>query len=323
MTSDGLTQTNIEPAAITVVVPSYNHAQFLEATLRSIFRQTLAPSRLIVIDDGSTDGSPRVAERTLNDATFPAELIARSNRGLSATLNEGLAASAGEYFAYLGSDDLWLPEFLRRRVEVLRQRPRAALAYGHAYLIDGENRIVDCTADWASYVDGDAREMLLRTIGPMSPTVVYRREVLRRHVWNESSRLEDYEMYLRLSVEGEFAFDSRVLSAWRRHEGNASWNQKMMLEEQLAAQRRVLPEQGFSGDELEKLQRQNRFSRAEDFLRIGEKREALRLIAQNLGGITSGRSAARMLARLALPYRLMRWRADRRAKLKYGDARIS
>src|SRR6185503_3221517 len=184
------------PAAVSVLVPSYNHAQFIEATLRSIIKQTLPPAELIVIDDGSSDGSQAIIERVFNDCTFPCKLIARENRGLCATLNEGFARTSGEYFAYLDSDDLWLPNFLSERVRLLKSRPRAVLAYGHTYFVDEQNRIVDSTADWASYADGNARDMLLQTTAPMSPTVLYRREVLEQERWNEESKLEDYDLYL-------------------------------------------------------------------------------------------------------------------------------
>src|SRR6266404_5647623 len=169
-----------EPASVSVVVPSYNHAPFVEATLRSIMKQTLWPAQLVVIDDGSRDDSPAVIERVLNDCSFPSELIARENRGLSATLNEGFGRTHGDYFAYLGSDDLWLPDFLKARVRLLSKRPAAILAYGHAYFVDDDNAIIDSTADWAHYADGDVREMLLQTTAPMSPTVLYRREALER-----------------------------------------------------------------------------------------------------------------------------------------------
>lgn len=109
---------------ISVVVPSYNHASFIEKCLRSIIKQTLAPSQLIVIDDGSSDDSPKIIERTLKEYPFPCELIARPNKGLCATLNEGLErCHGGKYFAYLGSDDAWLPNFLQARVELLESRP--------------------------------------------------------------------------------------------------------------------------------------------------------------------------------------------------------
>ena len=110
------------PATVSVVVPSYNHAQFIEATLRSIMKQTLRPAELIVIDDGSSDDSPAIIERVLNDCPFPCEFAARDNRGLCATLNEGFERTRGEYFAYLGSDDLWLPDFLKARVRLLESR---------------------------------------------------------------------------------------------------------------------------------------------------------------------------------------------------------
>jgi hypothetical protein len=196
------------------------------------------------------------------------------------------------------------------------------LAYGHCYLIDETDAVLDCTKDWAAYADGDVREMLLRTVGPMSPTVVYRRAALLGHGWHEAARLEDYDLYLRLSAAGEFAFDSRVLSAWRRHRANTSADQRMMLAEHLAAQRRVLPSLGMTQAEIERLRTRVSFERAEDFLRVGDKREALRLIARNLGGATSPRHLARMALRLLLPYGLVRRRARRRGEERYKSVRV-
>jgi alpha-1,3-rhamnosyltransferase len=297
---------------VSVLVPSYNHARFVAEALRSIFRQTHAPRELLVIDDGSTDGSARVVARALEESPFPCELIARGNRGLCATLNEGLARTRGRYFAYLGSDDLWLPDFLGARLDALDARPGAVLAYGHALIVDGQTRVMDCTADWAEYADGDARPMLRRTVAPMSPTVVYRREALARHGWREGSRLEDFDLYLRLSAEGEFAFDARVLSAWRRHGGNTSRDQRMMLEEHLEALARHAGALGLEGDALARHASRLAFARAEDFLRLGHKREALRIAASNLGGATP-RSLVRALARLLVPYPLVRRRMRARA----------
>jgi alpha-1,3-rhamnosyltransferase len=316
------------PASVSVVVPSYNHAQFIEATLRSIIRQTLPPTELLVIDDGSTDESPRIIERTLRECPFPCEFVVRENRGLCATLNEGLQRTRGDYFAYLGSDDLWLPDFLRARVSLLEARANAVLAYGHAYFIveiDGQNAIVDCTADWASYADGDVRHMLLQTTAPMSPTVLYRRRTLEHERWNEESRLEDYELYLRLSEVGEFAFDPTVLSAWRRHRSNVSWDQRLMLEEQLKAQGEAALRFGFSSEQVARLQSATRFSRAEDFLRVGQKSQALGLLIHNLKGVSSPRAASRMLLRLLIPNSFMRGRArvrQRKAFERYGSIEV-
>jgi alpha-1,3-rhamnosyltransferase len=309
------------PAAVSVVVPSYNHAQFIESTLRSIMKQTLRPAELLVIDDGSSDASPSIIERTLDECAFPCEFVARDNRGLCATLNEGFERTGGEYFAYLGSDDLWLPNFLQTRVRLLESRSDAVLAYGHAYFVDEENHIVDSTADWARYVDGDAREMLLETTAPMSPTVLYRRSALEQERWNEQSKLEDYDLYLRLSAAGPFAFDPEVLSAWRRHSANVSWDQTLMLDEHLKAQREAALRFGLTNEQIAELQRTTRFSRAEDFLRVGQKSQALSLMLHNFRGAHSPRATARMLLRLLIPNSFMRGRArvrQRKAFERYG-----
>jgi len=318
-------ETQYAPKSVSVVVPSYNHASFVATTLRSILRQRVPPAELLVIDDGSTDDSVHVIEQALNDCPFPCELVARENRGLCATLNEGFDRTRGDYFAYLGSDDLWLPWFLRARVGLLETRREAVLAYGHSYFVDEVNHIIDCTEDWATYADGDARQMLLTTTAPMSPTVVYRRTALENNRWDETAKLEDYDLYLRLSDAGEFAFDARVLSAWRRHASNVSWDQSLMLEEQLKAQREAALRFGFTPEEVERLQTETRFRRAEDFLRVGQKAEALRLIRQNLQGAESTRGTAKMFLRFLIPTAFMRGRArakQRSAHKRYGTIEV-
>jgi alpha-1,3-rhamnosyltransferase len=324
------TETDDEPH-VSVVVPSYNHAPFIEKTLRSIFRQTLLPRRLIVIDDGSGDDSPQIIERVLRDSPIAAcEFIARENRGLCATLNEGFARSSSSsgrnrYFAYLGSDDLWLPQFLEARVEVLEARPRAVLAYGNAYSIDAGDRIIDSTADWARYRDGSVRRMLMETLAPLSPTVVYRLAALRAHAWNEAARLEDYELYLRLSAEGEFAFDPRTLSAWREHGYNTSRNLTLMLREKLSAQERVAVALGLGAEELAKFQTLARFRSAQEFMRRGEKLEALKLASGNWRGAQTSGEAFKFVAGLLMPHRLLkrrRTRTQQQAGERYGSLQI-
>jgi alpha-1,3-rhamnosyltransferase len=302
---------------VSVVVPSYNHAPFVGRALRSIFAQTHAPAELLVIDDGSRDGSTKVIERALASCPFPCELIARENRGLSATLNEGLArATRGRYFAYLGSDDLWLPDFLRARVELLERRPLSALAYGHCYWIDAEDRVTERTEEWADYADGDARAMLWRGVGPHSPTVVYRRDLLARYGWNETARLEDYELYLLLAADSEFAFDPRTLSAWRVHGENASRDLTFMMNEWLAAQRRVAARLGTPRDELARAHRAVGWSCAENFARRGEKARAVELMYHNWRGSPSSAATAKMLLRLVAPRALV----ERRRRKRRNDA---
>jgi alpha-1,3-rhamnosyltransferase len=266
--------------------------------------QTYQPSSLLVIDDGSTDDSVKVIERVLKDCRFPCELIARANKGLCATLNEGLARSSGEFFSYLGSDDLWLPNFLAERIRVLKERPNAVLAYGHAYLIDEHDHITDCSSDWVNsseYLDGDVRPLLFRGITPISSTIVYRRSALEKRSWNQDAKLEDYELYLLLAHDGEFAFDPQVLATWRHHAYNTSRDVVWLLQECMEAQERVVGQLGLGRDQLKLMQRGTRFHYIEDFVRKGYRAKALKLFLLNLRGAASLRKFARTALRLIVP----------------------
>jgi alpha-1,3-rhamnosyltransferase len=287
---------------VSIVVPSYNHATYIERCLRSILKQSLHPSELLVIDDGSTDGSPGIIERVLADCPFPCQFIARENHGLCATLNFGFARASGVYFAYLGSDDVWLPGFLAARVKLLESRPNAVLAYGHVYIIDGLDRVVECTRDWARYEEGEERRWLWSTQGLYSPSICFRRATLPPEPWNENFKLEDYELYLRLSLRGEFALDDNVLAAWRQHGENTSRKLDWMMEECLSAQARVAAEAGIDDAELARIQRTVQWQYAEIFARHGEKRKAYALVKGNWRGAPSIHSATKMLGRLLIPH---------------------
>jgi alpha-1,3-rhamnosyltransferase len=313
-----------EPRSVSVVIPSYDHGKFIERTLRSVFAQTLPPRDLVVIDDGSKDDSVSIIERVLKDAPFFAELIARENRGLSATLNEALDRTAGSpacFFAYLGSDDVWLPDFLEKRVALLDQRPQAALAYGNAYSIDADDRIIDCSVDWAQYTDGDARRMLLEGTAPLSPSVVYRRAAIANQKWNESSRLEDYEFYLRLSVKGEFAYDPEILSAWRQHGANASEHSLMMTEEKIAALHRTSHLFDLPDNELDGYIRLAHFRGSQELMRRGHRSLAIEHGIPNLPAARSFNEILRFLTGLAAPRALLqarREKARKNASDRYG-----
>lgn len=306
---------------VTVVVPSYNHAPFVEETLRSIFAQSHQPKKLIVIDDGSKDESAAVIERVLADCPFPSELTVRLNRGLCATLNESFARADGDYFAYIGSDDVWLPTMLAEQISLLDSRPEAVLAFGHSYLIDEDDNILDSTANWSDFADGNMLPTLLKGQIFSSPSVVYRRSVLEKYRWNEDSILEDYELYLRLAAAAEFARNSNVVGAWRQHGSNVSGDFPRMMSEWIAAQDRVASELPMSREELDRIQAELKFESIAGFVRGGHKREAIELFRENIGGARSISQIAKTLARLAVPKALFaanRRRKRQRAIEKYG-----
>jgi hypothetical protein len=153
---------------------------------------------------------------------------------------------------------------------------------------------------------------------------MYRRNALERHGWNEDAKLEDYELYLRLSADGHFAFDPQVLSAWRQHSGNTSRDLTLLLNQCQDSQRRVSELLGISHLELSAIQKALRLRYVEEFARIGQKRKALSLMQGNLRGVASATFLARTAVRLIAPYRFVQWRrrlSQRRAHQRFGDVR--
>lgn len=303
-----------------VLVPSYNHAPFVSKCLRSIIEQTLRPRKLLVIDDGSTDGSPKIIEEILKTCDFESELIARENRGLCRTLNQALSLSSGKYFAYLGSDDTWMPEFLARRSELMEARDKAVLAYGHAYLINDDGEVFDQTDNyldsWGNFPDGDARAMLLGGFSPISSTVFYRRSVIADIGWNEDARLEDYEMYLRLMNSGDFAFDPHLLSAWRKHDYNTSNDLLMMYHEVTKAQLKHIDAFGISPKEMAAVQTGSKFRYAQMLLQDGDKAAALPLLFEGWKAARSPSAILKVLIQLVTPKRiLVRYRDAKRRRV--------
>ncbi|MEO6050930.1 MAG: glycosyltransferase family A protein [Pyrinomonadaceae bacterium] len=294
-----------------VVLPSYNHAPYIEKCLSSIIGQTIHPKKLLVIDDGSTDGSPGIVEKMLADCPFNSELIVRENRGLCATLNQALSLSEGKFFAYLGSDDFWLPGFIQAREKLLENNENAVLGYGHAYFVDANGDIFDSTTesnqDGTNHPYSIARLLLLNGIAPISSTVFYRRSSLENVSWNEKSLLEDYEIYLKLLTLGDFAFDPTILSAWRLHGKNASKNLIMMHDEVLKAHDRGSKVFDLGEAELRKVQTKIRFRQAQEMLQQGEKKAAIRLLRTNWRGADSLLQAGKSLIHLASPKVLQAW----------------
>ena len=113
------------PPLVSVVIPAWNAAAFLEDALASVAAQDYQPIEAIVVDDGSVDGTSEVA-RSFRPAVT---LIEQLHAGIGAARNTGIAAACGEYLAFLDADDLWTPSSLSLRLSALQERS-ADIVYG-------------------------------------------------------------------------------------------------------------------------------------------------------------------------------------------------
>ena len=127
---------------VSVVMPAYMHAEFAGEAIASVIAQTRPPLEIIVIDDGSTDGTADCCREALRDAPFPARFIARENRGAAATLNEGIALARGDYIQLLNSDDRLPPNRIATMLAALVDRD-AEWGYARVTLIDRLGRALD------------------------------------------------------------------------------------------------------------------------------------------------------------------------------------
>ena len=112
--------------SLSVVIPTYNRADLLPATLDSVFAQTVSPDEVIVVDDGSQDDTPAVLRRYAGRVRN----ITIENSGDLVARNAGLAAASGELVAFCDSDDIWRPGHLAAMAELWRREPATRCAYG-------------------------------------------------------------------------------------------------------------------------------------------------------------------------------------------------
>lgn len=125
---------------ISVIIPVYNGERYLAETIQSILAQTLLPLEIIVVDDGSTDGTAAIAQ------SFPTlvRYVYQPNQGVAYSLNRGIQLAQGDFLAFLDSDDLWLPEKLARQMAVLEADSRLEAVFTYIrqfYSPDVEQKI--------------------------------------------------------------------------------------------------------------------------------------------------------------------------------------
>ena len=113
---------NIKP--IDIVIPAYNGEEFIESAIISVMRQTVSPAKLIVVNDGSTDGTATKVKQIFSQQShLPIRLVLceQENRGLSAARNAGIRESDSEFIAFLDADDEWLPNKLEKQYQVFNE----------------------------------------------------------------------------------------------------------------------------------------------------------------------------------------------------------
>lgn len=179
--------------AVTIGIPFLNARPYLADAVRSIFAQTFTDWELILVDDGSTDGSLDIV-RHINDPRVRI-LSDGVNRGLCARLNQIADLAVGKYLARMDADDLMHPERLLRQVEFLDRHPQIDLIDTATYTIDENNALLGIRGDCPLQCEPAA---VLKSGLLIHPTVMGRTNWFRDHPYDARFfRAEDYELWMR------------------------------------------------------------------------------------------------------------------------------
>jgi glycosyltransferase involved in cell wall biosynthesis len=216
------------PGSISVIVPVYNGEAHLLGALGSCLAQSRAPHEIIVVNDGSTDGSLAVITAFAASSPIPVRVIDQANAGQSQSRNNGVAAASGEYIAFLDQDDQWRPEFLAEVAKPLDERSQVTWSYCDFDTVDGEGRLL--TRGYIRAIGQVHPKLSVIDIIGQDCMVLPSASVMRRQVFEElggfDARLRGYEdddLYLRTFQAGwEMAYLPASLIRYRVHSDGSS-----------------------------------------------------------------------------------------------------
>ena len=202
---------------VTIVVPAFNVAKTLRETLSSLQAQTFQDYEIIIVDDGSTDETPRIARSFFDDPRI--RMVNQRNRGLAGARNSGITAAKGELIGFCDSDDIWEPSKLAAHVQHLKLNQDVGISYSGSALIDddsnhlGQSQNPRLTSITAAHIFkrnpiGNGSSPVIRRA--VFDAIAFRpaQEAERDWYFDETFRQsEDIECWLRIALTTDWAFE--------------------------------------------------------------------------------------------------------------------
>ena len=217
---------------VSVVIPCYNHAQFLAQAIESALGQSYSNFEIIVVDDGSTDATAEVVRRYSS-----VQYVRQENAGLSSARNTGLRRSRGEFLVFLDADDRLLPHALETGVSCIEQHPECAFVSGYCRVIDSNGAILPSPRQ--HHVEREHYLKLLRGGSYIwcPATVFYQRQIFDFvHGFDVAlSPVADYDLYLRITRDFPVHSHNHIIAEYRQHRFNMSRDVSVMERAALAA----------------------------------------------------------------------------------------
>lgn len=216
---------------VTTIIPSFNHAQYIEKAMQSVLDQDYPNIQFIVVDDGSKDESHAVIRAFAERNPEVETILNVENRGQSAVINQAIARAKGKYFQFLPSDDWYLPQKTRLQVEKFESASEdVGVVYGRGqrYFEDTGETIFAPKPVHRGWVS-ETFITVGQFVFPITP--MFRRTVFDKVQLDETLRAEGEAAYIRMAMHFQFEFVEDVVGVMRDHSYNTGKQTELMYEE--------------------------------------------------------------------------------------------
>ncbi len=217
---------------VSILIPYYNHKQYVGQTLDGILNDTYPNKEIVIINDGSTDTDISVINDWIerNSSKLPINFISRANKGITKTFNELARTSKGKYIIFCASDDYLINNTISDRVSILEKNQEKMVLIADTSVVDGNSKTIHKSSigEWLKYSnrenyfsdDGLKYEIINRwsLTGPCS--MMNKKLFIESGGYDESLFLEDWDFYLRAAANNSILYFDQQVAAYRLHGNN-------------------------------------------------------------------------------------------------------
>jgi glycosyltransferase involved in cell wall biosynthesis len=203
----------VVPGRLSVITPSYNQSAYLEQTIRSVLGQDYPDVEYIIVDGGSRDGSEEIIQRYADRLAW---WVSERDSGQAEAINKGFSRATGEFFAWVNSDDYYLPGAAAAAVRALREHPDIAMVYSNMLAVDGQGEVINLLRYRQCQL-----EDLLQFYILGQPAVFFRRSVLEQSGYLDATYhyMLDHHLWIRLAALAPILYVDQFWAAARYHSG--------------------------------------------------------------------------------------------------------